>query len=211
VRELYAELLHTTSTQEGFEYSIRPWGDRDFRGNLTPHGWFAAEYRNVLRSILVRETDSDLHLLSAVSPAWTGVGKHISVQNVPTYFGKISFTLSMPSETTAVLDLRTSYRNLPKQLVLHQPWFYAIDSAEADGKPLTVQNDELVLPVHSTRITLHWHRRKGIESLSYDESVEKYKSEYRRRYEEWITKGKSFDWRPSNVKTGSPGAGNGGK
>lgn len=196
VRELYAELLHTTSTQEGFEYAIRPWGDRDFRGNLTPHGWFAAEYRTMLRSMLVRETDTDLHLLSVVSPQWTGARKHIGVHNVPTYFGKVSFTLSMPNETTAVLDLKTNYRDLPKQLVLHQPWFYVIDTAEADSKPLQVENGELILPVHSTRIVLHWHRKNGIESFSYDEAVEKYKSEYRRRYEEWITQGKSYDWRP---------------
>jgi hypothetical protein len=211
VRELYAELLHTTSTQEGFEYAIRPWGDRNFRGNLTPHGWFAAEYRTMLRSMLVRETDSDLHLLSVVSPEWTGTGKHISVQHVPTYFGEVSFMLSMPNETTALLDLRTNYRNAPQQLILHQPWFYAIDSAEADGKPLRVRNNELILPVRATRVTLHWHRRKGIESLSYEEAVEKYKSEYRRRYEEWTTQGKSYDWRPSNPKAGGSGAGDGGK
>jgi hypothetical protein len=207
VRELYAELLHTTSTQEGFEYAIRPWGDRNFRGNLTPHGWFAAEYRTMLRSMLVRETDTDLHLLSVVSPEWTGAGKHISVQNVPTYFGKVSFTLSMPNTTIAVLDLRTSFRDAPDKLILHQPWFCAIDSADADGKPLQVENDELILPVHSTRVTLHWHRRKSIESLSYDEAVEKYKSEYQRRYQEWITQGKSYDWQPSHAKGSGPEAG----
>lgn len=211
VRELYAELLHTTSTQEGFEYAIRPWGDRNFRGNLTPHGWFAAEYRTMLRSMLVRETDTDLHLLSVVSPEWTGAGKHIRVQNVPTYFGEISFTLSMPNATTAVLDLRTNYRDAPKQLILHQPWFYVIDSAEADGKPLKVENDELIVPVDAARVTLHWHRRTDVELLSYEEAVEKYKSEYRRRYEDWITTGKSYDWRPSNANAGDHGAGDGGK
>ncbi|MGB7137059.1 MAG: hypothetical protein WBD46_17355, partial [Acidobacteriaceae bacterium] len=55
VRELYALLLHTSSTQAGFEYAIRPWGDRNFEGNLSPHGWFAAEYRTLVRNLFVRE------------------------------------------------------------------------------------------------------------------------------------------------------------
>jgi hypothetical protein len=211
VQELYAELLHTTSTQAGFEYAIRPWGDRNFRGNLTPHGWFAAEYRALLRSMLVRETDTDLHLLSAVSPEWTGAGKQIGVQNAPTYFGKISFTLSMPNETTAILELNTNYRDEPQHLIFHQPWFYKIDHAESDGKLLKVDNNELIIPVHATRITLRWHRRKPVPSLNYDHAVENYKTEYRKRYEEWTTQGKSYDWRPKNANADAPGAANGAK
>lgn len=202
VRELYGELLHTSSTQAGFEYAIRPWGDRDFRGNLSPHGWFAAEYRSMLRSMLVRETDTDLHLLSVLSPAWMGAGKHVSVQNVPTYFGKVSFTLSMPNDDEADLSLKTSYRDAPKQLVLHLPWFYTLDSAEADGKTIAARNSELILPIHTNRVILHWHRHAEEEQLSYDAAVNNYKREYQQRYEEWITTGKSYDWRPRSIEAG---------
>ena len=62
--EFYAILLHTSSTNAGFEYKIRPWGDRNFGDNLAPHGWFAAEYRTLLRTMLVREEGNQLHLLS---------------------------------------------------------------------------------------------------------------------------------------------------
>jgi hypothetical protein len=51
VRELYALLLHTSSTHAGFEFAILPWGDRNFEDNLAPHGWFAAEYRTLLRTM----------------------------------------------------------------------------------------------------------------------------------------------------------------
>jgi hypothetical protein len=205
VRELYAELLHTSSTQAGFEYAIRPWGDRDFRGNLSPHGWFAAEYRSMLRSMLVRETDTDLHLLSVISPAWTGAGRQLRVQNVPTYFGKISLTLAMPNDTEADLSLQTNYRDAPKQLILHLPWFYTLDSAEADGKALKISNGELHLPIHTNRVILHWHRRAEGEQLSYDTAVSNYKREYRQRYEEWITTGKSYDWRPHSAEISKTG------
>src|ERR1700730_13978865 len=63
LREFYAELLHTSSTHAGFEYAIRPWGTRDFEGNLAPHALFAADCRNLLRNMLVWEQGRTMHLL----------------------------------------------------------------------------------------------------------------------------------------------------
>ena len=88
LREFYAELLHTSSTHTGFEYAIRPWGTRDFEGNLAPHAWFAADYRNLLRNMLVREQGHTLHLLSAISPEWLGPGKRIAISGATTRFGE---------------------------------------------------------------------------------------------------------------------------
>jgi hypothetical protein len=54
-RELYALLVHTSSTHASFEFAIYPWGNRNFEDNLSPHGWFAAEYRTLPRTMLVAE------------------------------------------------------------------------------------------------------------------------------------------------------------
>lgn len=89
VRELYALLMHTSSTHAGFEFVILPWGDRNFEGNLAPHGWFSAELRTLMRNIMVREEGDDLHLLSVLSPEWIGAGKTIAATQVPTYFGPV--------------------------------------------------------------------------------------------------------------------------
>jgi hypothetical protein len=194
--ELYSELLHTSSTQAGFEYAIRPWGDRDFHGNLSPHGWFAADYRSMLRYMFVRETDDELHLLSVLSPAWMGAGRKIVVQNVPTYFGKVGFTLTMTDETSANLALDTSFRSAPKRLIVHLPWFYKLDSAEADGAKLKVGSGSLSIPVHAKLIALHWHRTVQTPDLSFQRTVQAYKREYKRRYDEMLRTGKTYDWRP---------------
>jgi hypothetical protein len=208
VRELYGVLVHTTSTQSGFEYAIRPWGDRNFHGNLSPHGWFAAEYRSTLRSMLVRETDDELHLLSVISPEWTGAGKRIVVRNTPTYFGKVSFTLSMPNDVGGELHLQTEYRTAPRRLVFHLPWFYRLDSAEADGKKITESNGALELPIHTARVVLKWHRIAGSEALSYENAVANYKQEYLDRYQKWITTGVSYNWRPAGEsESGAPADG----
>ena len=93
VEELYALLLHTSSTHAGFEYCIFPWGDRDFASNVSPHGWFAAKFRAALRNMLVREEGNDLHLLSVLSPEWVKPGSVVSVKRAPTDFGEVNLDL----------------------------------------------------------------------------------------------------------------------
>lgn len=181
--EFYAELLHTSSTQAGFEFNIRPWGDRNFGSNLAPHGWFAAEYRTLLRTMLVREDGNELHLLSVLSPEWIGEGKTIAVRQAPTNFGTIAFTLEQPSAEEAVLHLSAQFTAPPRQIVLHLPWFVELTSATADGTP-TAAHEGLLTVAPSTRtIDLHWRVKANAPQLSYDRTVRDYEAEYARRYQ----------------------------
>jgi hypothetical protein len=189
IRELYAELLHTSSTQAGFEYAIRPWGSRDFEGNLAPHGWFAADYRNLLRNMMLREEGETLHLLSAVSPEWIGMGKTIRVERAPTTFGTTAFTLRMTSGTSAVLEMTNSWVHPPKALFLHLPWFMQAHSVVADGLALKVDGEVVTLPLDAREVRIQWTRRPGAARMSYEKTVASYKQEYRRRYERLVSTG----------------------
>ncbi len=195
VNELYALLLHTSSTQAGFEFNIRPWGDRNFGSNLAPHGWYAAEYRTLLRSMLVREQGDELHLLSVVSPEWIGAGKKIAVRQAPTNFGTLAFTLDQPSADHAILRIESvfsaspkesAFSAAPKQIVVHLPWFVELKSATADGHPVQVrngaQNGALVVTPETRIIELHWRVRPDTPRLSYNAAVAAYEAEYARRY-----------------------------
>jgi hypothetical protein len=187
IREFYAETMHTSSTNAGFEYSIRPWGDRDFSGNLAPHGWFAAEYRNLLRNMMVREEGTTLHLLSAVSPDWVGAGKEIKVERAATYFGTIGFDLTMPTETSAVLTLAPQFNAGygPKKILVHLPWFVEVSSLAVDGRAVTLSGGSIEVATTARRIDLNWKRRPlpGDMPISYADAVDRYKHEYRERYE----------------------------
>ena len=186
VKELYGLLIHTSSTHAGFEFAILPWGDRNFQDNLAPHGWFAAEYRTLLRTMLVREEGDDLHLLSVVSPEWIGSGKTIAVKQAPTNFGEVAFTLEQPSNTEAVLHLDTHFTRAPKQLVIHLPWFVDVKSAMADGKRVDAAHNELVVSPTAKEVYLSWAVKADAPHLSYQRSVDAYKAEYARRYHELI-------------------------
>lgn len=184
VRDLNAELVHTSSTQAGFEFNILPWGDRNFGNNLAPHGWFAAEYRTTLRNMLVREDGDTLHLLSAISPAWVGAGKTIAVRQAPTSFGTVAFTLEQHAAGEAALHLQTSFTAPPKEIVVHLPWFVELKSATADGKPVAFGDGTLTVPPSSRTLMLHWIVKPNTPHLSYDQAVSDYKSEYVRRYQQ---------------------------
>jgi hypothetical protein len=182
VRELYALLLHTSSTHAGFEFAILPWGDRNFQDNLAPHGWFAAEYRTLLRNMMVREEGDKLHLLSVVSPEWMGKGKTIAVSQVPTNFGTVGFKLEQTGESDAVLHLDAQFRQAPKAIVLHQPWFVDRETATVDGIGHQALNGEIEIPAGAREIHLHWTPKGHGPQMSYASAVEEYKAEYARRY-----------------------------
>ncbi len=92
VAGLYAELVHTTATDGGWETGIGPYRGRASATNLAPHGTFAAEYVALLRNMLVADTPTGgVQLLAGASPAWLGPGQHITVDAAPTDHGVISF------------------------------------------------------------------------------------------------------------------------
>lgn len=190
LEELYAMLAHTSSTHAGFEFSVLPWGTRDFGQNLSPHGWFAAKFRAVVRDMMVREQGADLHLLSCISPAWVKTGASIAVRRAPTNFGAVNFEMRFPTATQAVLKLENQFRDRPEKLVLHLPWFMNVTSVTANGKSLRVAGGAVQLPVETREVRIAWTKKPGTPAMSYTRAVENYKSEYRRRYAEFLRTGK---------------------
>ena len=152
--------------------------------NLTPHGWFAAEYRTLLRTMLLREEGRQLHLLSVVSPEWIGKGKTIAVSQAPTYFGTVAFTLEQPQEGVATLKLHTQFTSAPESIVIHLPWFVDVHSATVDGKSAQPKNGALTVAAETKTIELHWTVKPSTPHMSYTSAVAAYKAEYARRYHE---------------------------
>lgn len=186
VTDLYAALVHTSSTQEGFEFAIRAWGDRDFGDNLPPHGWFAAEYRSTLRAMMVRDDGPEVHLLSVMSPDWMGAKKTISVERGPTEFGDVSFTLTQPDDNTARIKMDLHWRQKPDGVILHLPWFATVQHIAADGKTLPVNGETVRIPIDTRVVTIHWHRRTDAPDWSYDEAVQQFRKEYQQHYEVYM-------------------------
>jgi hypothetical protein len=89
---LYAELAHTTATDQGWEWDIAPFGYRGSPVDMAPHGTFSADYVALLRDLLVQEEpDGAIVLLDGASPAWLSAGQRIVVSDAATDRGVVSF------------------------------------------------------------------------------------------------------------------------
>lgn len=196
INDFYALLLHTSSTHAGFEFAIHPWGTRDFDGNLSPHGWYAAEIRSLIRNMMVREevaglnNRGNLHLLSCISPDWVKKGKEIIVRRAPTYYGQVNFSLTFGNDK-AMLEMDNHFTNNPDSLILHLPWFMEVKSVIADGKRMDVTGKSVVyLPIETKKVEISWRKKSSTPLLSFINTVKKYEREYRKRYEEFLKTGR---------------------
>ncbi|MCC7499143.1 MAG: hypothetical protein IT160_16280 [Bryobacterales bacterium] len=190
VRDLYAMLLHTTSTHAPQEFGTVPWSEREVMGHdLIPDGPASGKTIELLRNMLVREFENDLYLYSAVSPAWLQPGKIIVVNNQPTVFGPVSATLRARADGFQV-TFSHQFRQAPRRVLIRIPWYFNVQQAEADGKPLNVADGHLVITSATRAVTVKGSMRAAAPVLSYAKAVEDYKREYRQRYTEFLRTGK---------------------
>ena len=190
VREVYAMLLHSSSTHMIGEFGTIPWSTRDCSHvyNLIPQGTSAAKLIQALRNMLVREQGEDLILLSALSPEWVRPGRTITVEDEPSAFGPVS--LKLTAETGALtLELPQSFRNAPRQVLVRVPWFWELTAAAVDGKPVAPEGNAIAMPEGAQVLHLEGHLRPDTPTYSHDQAVADYKAEYRRRWEEFLRTG----------------------
>lgn len=178
ITDFYSFLLHTGSTQSGFEYDLWAWRDRFPHDNYPPHGWCAARFNEFLRNLLVREDTEKplLHLASALSPLWLPKGKEIRVENAPTDFGVISYKINSRS-AGAEIAMQSNWRQAPSELVFHVPWFLKVTSAKADGKTIEVKDRLIHLPAATRHLSLAWKWTEHPD-LSYETGVKLYLDKY---------------------------------
>lgn len=191
VRELYALLLHTTSTHLPGEFGTVPWSTRECSHvhNILPQSTTSAKTIELLRNMLVREQHRDLYLLSAVAPEWLAPGRTIEVRDEPTEFGPVSLTVR--SETgRVVVRLPQRFRDTPERLWVRAPWCFHVVEAELDGRAVTLEGGHVQAGPGAGELVLSGCLRPNAPRLSFTQTVADYKAEYRRRYEGFLRSGR---------------------
>jgi len=190
VKELYALLLHSSSTHLSGEFGSIPWSTRGYGNvlNITPQDTTSANVIQLLRNMLVREQGENLYLLSAISPEWVRPGKTIEVQDEPSSFGPLRFAVQASADRLAI-RLPDKYRQNPQRVLVRVPWFFAVQRATLDGAAVEEKDGHYLVPITAKELVLFGHVRPDAPPLSYDRAVADYKSEYRRRYQEFLRTG----------------------
>ena len=152
---LYAALAHTTATHGAAELFARTGSRDEVADNLAPHGWFSAEYVELLRTMLVREEGRGLDLFSVVAPGWVAPGKQVELRSAPTVHGPVSATLrGLPGG--AELRWRAEVRaGIPLRWRLPA----AARGVELDGRP--VRGRVVVLPRRAGVLRVTWRLGSG--------------------------------------------------
>jgi hypothetical protein len=179
VERLYALLLHTSATHLGCDDRMMPWGDRNC--SALPVSFFdrrrsglTASLVMLVRNMLLRENERDLHLLSAVSPAWLKAGEAISVQNAATNFGKISFVAEV-MENGMVINFSSSWQRPPQRMIFHFPYFAKVERILEDGRKISLEKDHAKLSPQARRVEIFWRNEAARERLNYAITVEDFK------------------------------------
>jgi hypothetical protein len=173
VAGLYAELAHTTATHGGFETGVRVYGGRAVDDNMTPHGWFAAEYAMLLRNMLIHERPDGIGLMAALSPAWLKPGQPVAVHDAPTIYGPVSFTLRV-RDTGARLEW---HADVPDGTALRWPLPEWATDIKADG--LEKDGRTILLPGRTGALDVQWRLQKP--AASYQRTVAELQRAYARR------------------------------
>lgn len=73
------------------------WNDERFPGFIgdMPHTWVGSDFINAIRSMFVYENEYDqsLVLASALYQDWIDAPEGMSVENLPTYYGDVSYAI----------------------------------------------------------------------------------------------------------------------
>jgi hypothetical protein len=69
------------------------------------------------------------------------------------------------------------------------PWFYEVQGAEADGRVVEVKDGHVILPAGTKEVRFRGRTNPAIPELSFESTVEAYKKEYRKRYEDFLRTG----------------------
>lgn len=95
--ELIEFFLHDQRPQGWNQWAEVVWKDYRFPGYIgdMPHTWVGSDFINAIRTMFVYENEYDQSLVlgSALYQDWIDSPNGMSVQNLPTYYGEISYSI----------------------------------------------------------------------------------------------------------------------
>jgi hypothetical protein len=85
---------------------------------MLPHTYSNTQQLRLLRNMLVREEGDTLWLGQAIPREWLAAGKRVAVNEAPTTFGPVSYSLEPNADGSMRVQLSPPVRNAPKEIVI---------------------------------------------------------------------------------------------
>jgi hypothetical protein len=121
-----------------------------------PHTWVGSDYVNAFRAMFAYEEEEDSVLVigAGIRDAWLQEPEGISVSNVPTYYGLLSFSI-MPSGRSVIVDIKETLT--AKRIVVKSPLTKPIRIARINGVQMApIDASEIRIEKAPARIELEY-------------------------------------------------------
>ncbi len=117
------------------------------------HGWAAADFLIAIRNALLLEEEDHLVITPVLPAEWTAENNVIKVENAPTYFGKLSYTIAF-GERTGTLVVHGDWRQAPEHIEWDLP--FAPREAGGDVQGVEIVGNSVRLPRGVERVVVMW-------------------------------------------------------
>src|SRR5262249_12946066 len=116
-----------------------------FIGDM-PHSWISAEYILSIRSLFAyeREEDQALVIAAGIHENWLTDSGEVVVKELPTYYGKLSYTLRMEGPDTLRLIVSGDLALPPGRIVVKPPLPRPLVQVEVNGSKIETFDAESV-------------------------------------------------------------------
>ena len=111
-----------------------------------PHSWISAEYILSIRSLFAYEGEEDQALVIAagIHENWLTDSGEVVVKELPTYYGKLSYTLRMEGPDTLRLIVSGDLALPPGRIVVKPPLPRPLVQVEVNGSKIETFDAESV-------------------------------------------------------------------
>ena len=117
------------------------------------HGWALADFLLIVRNALLFEEEDRLVLTPALPEHWCAEMNVIKVEDAPTYFGGVNFTIAF-GERDATLAVNGAWRAAPAFIEWNLP--FALRAAGGDVDNIEIVGKAVRLPRGATRVVATW-------------------------------------------------------
>ncbi|SPD75570.1 conserved hypothetical protein [uncultured Desulfobacterium sp.] len=116
-----------------------------FIGDM-PHSWISGEYILAVRSMFVYERDEDQSLVicAGIREDWLSNPDGVTVKGLPTYYGKLNYTLAQEASDRLRLVINGALTLPPGKIVIRPPLPRALQQVEINGKKTGNFDSEII-------------------------------------------------------------------
>ncbi len=117
------------------------------------HGWAVADFLIAARNTLLLEEEEHLIITPILPEDWTFETSVIKVEDAPTYFGNVSFTIAF-GERTGTLVVNGDWRTAPAYIEWNLP--FPVREAGGDIEGVGIIGNAVRLPRNAKRVVVMW-------------------------------------------------------